>query len=245
MALPLRCVGQSCLGHDVSFIAVAPASEMVPGNEEYHGLPWPKQRLPLAPTDAAGWASRAFHASLSSEKALQEAEMKQLEAEKHAEIARASMQQAQAAMLQAKINSMADAVKAPSVKPYLTFCDQVAKRVRANPAEADGTAMVELRRFCAGLENYLDGVSRRPETVATRSGLRLYDVPPLEYPEEPWWMQTVPEFHVPKGLGQSPGALASALSKVRQLSMVHLLWFPAAQRLLTSGRRRDRLSAFI
>jgi hypothetical protein len=35
-------------------------------------------------------------------------------------------------------------------KPYLTFCDQVAKRVRANPAEADGTAMVELRRFCAG-----------------------------------------------------------------------------------------------
>jgi hypothetical protein len=41
--------------------------------EEYHGRPRPKQRLPLAPTDAAGWASRAFHASLSSEKALQEA----------------------------------------------------------------------------------------------------------------------------------------------------------------------------
>ena len=35
-------------------------------------------------------------------------------------------------------------------KPYLAFCDQLAKRVRANPAEADGTAMVELRRFCAG-----------------------------------------------------------------------------------------------
>ena len=45
--------------------------------EEYHGLPRPKQRLPLAPTDAAGWASRAFHASLSSEKALQQATLPQ------------------------------------------------------------------------------------------------------------------------------------------------------------------------
>lgn len=31
----------------------------------------------------------------------------------------------------------------------------------------------------------MDAASRRPETVATRSGLRLYDVPPKKYPEEP------------------------------------------------------------
>ena len=30
----------------------------------------------------------------------------------------------------------------------------------------------------------MDTVSRRPETVATRAGLRLYDVPPGKYPEE-------------------------------------------------------------
>ena len=35
-----------------------------------------------------------------------------------------------------------------------------------------------------GLDNFLDTVSRRPETVATRAGLRLYDVPPGKYPEE-------------------------------------------------------------
>lgn len=35
-----------------------------------------------------------------------------------------------------------------------------------------------------GLENFLDNISRRPETVATRAGLRLYDVPPGKYPEE-------------------------------------------------------------
>lgn len=46
-------------------------------------------------------------------------------------------------------------------KPYLTFCDQVAARVRANPMAADGSAMVELRRFCAGCDCEVTVVSWR------------------------------------------------------------------------------------
>ncbi|CAK9075650.1 Uncharacterized protein SCF082_LOCUS36615 [Durusdinium trenchii] len=167
-------------------------------SQDYFGVAEQKRIFP-EPTDAAGWASRAFRASQSCEKALHQAQLKQAEAEKHAEIAQASTQQAQAAMLQAKVNSLAYAVKSPSLKPYLHFCQQIAERVRARPHEANSSAMIELRRFCAGLENFMDAASRRPETVATRSGLRLYDVPPKKYPEEPKWMQDVPEFHVPDG----------------------------------------------
>ena len=221
-----------------SFIAVAPLKEMVPYNEDYHGIPRHKPFLP-EPSDASGWASRAFRAAQSSEKALQEAQLKQMEAEKHAEIARASMQQAQAAMLQAKVNSFAYATKAPSVKPYLHFCQQLAERLRAQPEVKDSSAMVDLRRFCGGLENFLDTVSRRPETVATRAGLRLYDVPPGKYPEEPMWMQSVPEFHVPKGLDRA----ASLSNNIFQLSMPYIPDIPdTVQRLRP---RKAQLASFV
>eukprot|EP00438_Fugacium_kawagutii_P008064 Skav219572 [mRNA] locus=scaffold3203:48933:53025:+ [translate_table: standard] len=139
-------------------------------SEEYHGIERPKHRSLPAPSDAAGWASRAFRASLDSEKALQEAPV--------ADRSTGGGSRGPWAPTKEDYNGR---------KPYLTFCDQVAARVRANPMAADGSAMVELRRFCAGcdfsLENFLDTATRRPEALATRAGLRLYDVPPLEYPE--------------------------------------------------------------
>lgn len=35
-------------------------------------------------------------------------------------------------------------------KPYLHFCQQLAERLRVQPEVKDGSAMVDLRRFCGG-----------------------------------------------------------------------------------------------
>ena len=56
-----------------SFVAYG-ASEMVPGNQDYYGLP---RQVRPAVVDAASWASRAYRAAQSSLKGLREAEMKQ------------------------------------------------------------------------------------------------------------------------------------------------------------------------
>eukprot|EP00439_Symbiodinium_sp_Y106_P067620 s2953_g11.t1 len=174
--------------------------EMRLDNKDYWGVARKKRKPYLEPTDAAGWSSRAFWASMRTQKALEEAEKQQREAEKHAEIARSSMQQAQAAMLQSRVNSRAYAVKSPSVQPYLHFCDELGTWLRNNRKAGESTPMLQLRRFCSGLENALDQISRRPETLATRAGFRLFDVPPIQYPEDPQWRPDVPTFHLPSGM---------------------------------------------
>ncbi|CAJ1429995.1 unnamed protein product, partial [Effrenium voratum] len=225
-------------------LVVAGMSEMKTGNVDFWGVKRKRTKVFEEPTDAAGWASRAFRAYQSSSKAVREAKLQQAEAEKHAEIARASMKQAEAAMLQSRVNAVAYAVKSPSVLPYVKFCGQLAKRLKAlRASDADGSANLEMRRFCAGLENFLDASARRPETLATRAGLRLYDVPPLEYPAKPQWMPSVPSFHVPAGLS---GAAAAKLAQVKQLGMPEslLMWQRAEPWRVSSCKRRTRSAAF-
>ncbi|CAE7309905.1 unnamed protein product [Symbiodinium sp. KB8] len=196
--------------------------EMRLDNKDYWGVARKKRKPYLEPTDAAGWSSRAFWASMRTQKALEEAEKQQREAEMHAEIARSSMQQAQAAMLQSKVNSRAYAVKSPSVQPYLHFCDELGTWLRSNRKAGESTPMLQLRRFCSGLENALDNISRRPETLATRAGFRLFDVPPMQYPEDPQWRPDLPTFHRPSGM---EGGFDPGLELPIQLSVPEaLLW---------------------
>eukprot|EP00930_Biecheleria_cincta_P004671 TRINITY_DN105592_c0_g1_i1.p1 TRINITY_DN105592_c0_g1~~TRINITY_DN105592_c0_g1_i1.p1 ORF type:complete len:316 (-),score=51.78 TRINITY_DN105592_c0_g1_i1:21-896(-) len=170
----------------------------------YEGIPREKGAYrawsQLYPTTSAGWASKAFRASEAAQKARLQAEDDLAWANHYEEVARASAMQAQNALLQSQQEAKAYAMKSPSLQPFLRFCRELADHVKAHPKRTHDNPMIEMRRFCAGLDDWLDKAGRSKEALGSNAGLRLYDLPPQWLPEQPIWSPSVPSFHAPTGL---------------------------------------------
>eukprot|EP00933_Yihiella_yeosuensis_P063864 TRINITY_DN67121_c0_g1_i1.p1 TRINITY_DN67121_c0_g1~~TRINITY_DN67121_c0_g1_i1.p1 ORF type:complete len:357 (+),score=67.43 TRINITY_DN67121_c0_g1_i1:98-1072(+) len=166
----------------------------------YDGIPRHSKPHPIT---ASGWASRAYRASLKAQDAQREADAAMEEAARHEIIARQSADQAQAAMLQMQQEARVAAANSPQLKPFLNVCTQLADMIKLQPRRANETAVVEMRSFCAGLEDYVEKAAKSPAALAKLSGLRMYSTPPEQISSDLPWRPAVPTFRADLG-GPSP-----------------------------------------
>ncbi|CAE7647515.1 unnamed protein product, partial [Symbiodinium pilosum] len=144
------------------------------------------------------WALRAVKANLRAARAAREAEDDLAEAAHHEEVARAASEQAKRVIMQAQQDALTNAVRSPSVKPFIHFCNHLAKVLTDDPSHAREPATMELRRFCQGFQEDLQSIIEAPEVHGSRVEQRLFDSPPQEFVREPHWAPHSPSFQPPK-----------------------------------------------
>eukprot|EP00929_Paragymnodinium_shiwhaense_P078586 TRINITY_DN40753_c0_g1_i1.p1 TRINITY_DN40753_c0_g1~~TRINITY_DN40753_c0_g1_i1.p1 ORF type:complete len:528 (+),score=103.05 TRINITY_DN40753_c0_g1_i1:102-1685(+) len=159
------------------------------------------------------FASLAYKYSKAADRAREEAERYGAEAALHSEQAMAARAQAEAALVQERLMARSShALADSSLRPFFGYCDKL--RDYYSSLEGDSAwmkkdpAMVQLRKFCAGLE-YSVGQAVEGGANANdyaKSGLTMYDVPPQEYrlDKEPTWAREVPAFHAASGSQPPP-----------------------------------------
>lgn len=242
------------------------------GDVEYTGIPRrPKPPLPdisqlsefhkiqahlegTAPTDSASWSTFARASALRAQRAARSAKRWRAAAGRHADIARASAEQARMALLEEEAVSRVVRPDDPAVQPLVRLCGQLSAYCRAHPGHSEGRAVLQLRRFCAGLELQLGHTAKvLPGRTSEGRGPHLYDQPPASYPTKPPWLPASPQLLAPgdeagqlpeaqaigsSGLG-SERALAGSLS-LRRAAICDSLDGAALVETLRAGRRQAK-----
>eukprot|EP00928_Gymnodinium_smaydae_P066070 TRINITY_DN4911_c0_g1_i1.p1 TRINITY_DN4911_c0_g1~~TRINITY_DN4911_c0_g1_i1.p1 ORF type:complete len:312 (-),score=61.94 TRINITY_DN4911_c0_g1_i1:352-1227(-) len=155
----------------------------------------------------SSWAYNYYRAA---ERARAEAVRKAADAERFLGEASAARAQAEAAMTQEKLAG-ATAYTAPdgSLRPFYRFCDRVRTFYYSLQGDREwmktDVPMLQLRKFCAGLEHKVNQEVRQGSDSAYdlgKSGLTMYDIPRSEFCAEPQcppaWAPEVPSFRVPR-----------------------------------------------